>query len=133
MRISHFKAHVWLFADMFMAVKVFKVGIHGLIHWVSQYYGTQGITCNGVAPALIKHTDMLPGNPEELATRPLLEFGQLGLRCRIRLIYYGRDPDRCAGRAGGDCGDGSLDGQDWLCHEQSHSRRCWAISTIMDI
>ncbi len=26
MRISHFKAHVWLFADMFKAVKVFKVG-----------------------------------------------------------------------------------------------------------
>lgn len=44
-----------------------KSALHGLIHWLSQVYGPKGITVNGVAPALIRDTKMLPGNPEELA------------------------------------------------------------------
>lgn len=44
-----------------------KSALHGLIHWLSQNYGPKGIMVNGVAPALIKGTKMLPGNPEELA------------------------------------------------------------------
>ncbi len=44
-----------------------KSALHGLIHWLSQTYGPKGIMVNGVAPALITGTKMLPGNPEELA------------------------------------------------------------------
>ena len=43
-----------------------KSALHGLIHWLSQVYGPKGITVNGVAPALITGTAMLPGQPEEL-------------------------------------------------------------------
>lgn len=44
-----------------------KSALHGLIHWLSQYYAHKGITVNGVAPALIQDTAMLPGDPVELA------------------------------------------------------------------
>lgn len=44
-----------------------KSALHGLVHWLSQWYGPKGITVNGVAPALIQDTKMLPGDPGELA------------------------------------------------------------------
>lgn len=44
-----------------------KSALHGLIHWLSQAYCKKGITVNGVAPALIQDTKMLPGENAELA------------------------------------------------------------------
>lgn len=44
-----------------------KSALHGLVHWLSQWYGPKGITVNGVAPALIQDTKMLPGDSGELA------------------------------------------------------------------
>ena len=35
--------------------------------WLAGAYSKAGITVNGVAPALIQETAMLPGNNEELA------------------------------------------------------------------
>lgn len=46
--------------------QVFESALHGLIHWLSQTYCAKGITVNGVAPALIQDTAMLPGGSEEL-------------------------------------------------------------------
>jgi 3-oxoacyl-[acyl-carrier protein] reductase len=43
-----------------------KSALHGLIHWLSQFYAKKGITVNGIAPALIEGTAMLPGSNEEL-------------------------------------------------------------------
>ena len=43
----------------------------GLIHWLAGAYAKKGITVNGVAPALIEETKMLPGASAELsASRP---------------------------------------------------------------
>ena len=44
-----------------------KSALHGLIHWLAGAYAKKGITVNGVAPALIGETKMLPGGNEELA------------------------------------------------------------------
>ena len=44
-----------------------KSALHGLIHWLAGAYAKMGITVNGVAPALIGETKMLPGGDEELA------------------------------------------------------------------
>jgi 3-oxoacyl-[acyl-carrier protein] reductase len=44
-----------------------KSALHGLIHWLAGAYAQRGITVNGVAPALIRDTKMLPGSSEELA------------------------------------------------------------------
>jgi hypothetical protein len=44
-----------------------KSALHGLIHWLAGAYSKSGVTVNGVAPALIQDTTMLPGNNEELA------------------------------------------------------------------
>lgn len=46
-----------------------KSALHGLIHWLASMYAKKGITVNGVAPALIEQTKMLPGTTEELAKR----------------------------------------------------------------
>lgn len=53
-----------------------KSALHGLIHWLSQMYCKKGITVNGVAPALIEGTSMLPGGNEELAKK--IPLGRLG-------------------------------------------------------
>jgi 3-oxoacyl-[acyl-carrier protein] reductase len=52
-----------------------KAGLHGLMHSVAQQGAAHGVTANVVAPALIE-TDMLPGDPEQLAAR--LPVGRLG-------------------------------------------------------
>lgn len=44
-----------------------KSALHGLIHWLAMTYARKGVTVNGVAPALIEQTKMLPGTSEELA------------------------------------------------------------------
>jgi len=44
-----------------------KSALHGLVHWLASAYAKSGVTVNGVAPALIQDTTMLPGNNEELA------------------------------------------------------------------
>ncbi|KAL8796845.1 MAG: hypothetical protein Q9195_000928 [Heterodermia aff. obscurata] len=51
-----------------------KSALHGLIHWLSQVYGPKGVTVNGVAPALITGTTMLPGEPEDLKSSMFLPF-----------------------------------------------------------
>ncbi|KAE8443285.1 hypothetical protein EG329_002001 [Mollisiaceae sp. DMI_Dod_QoI] len=53
-----------------------KSALHGLIHWLAGAYAKTGVTVNGVAPALIQETTMLPGNNEELAKR--IPIGRLG-------------------------------------------------------
>lgn len=88
-----------------------KSALHGLIHWLSQAYGSKGITVNGVAPALIGGTKMLPGNPEELAKS---RWRCICIRFSWResdvasgfldwLMFLGRDSDWCAGDSGGGC------------------------------
>jgi 3-oxoacyl-[acyl-carrier protein] reductase len=44
-----------------------KSALHGLVHWLASTYAKSGVTVNGVAPALIRDTTMLPGTIEELA------------------------------------------------------------------
>jgi 3-oxoacyl-[acyl-carrier protein] reductase len=53
-----------------------KAGLNGLIHSLASRFAPDGITVNGLAPALIADTAMLPGRPEELARR--VPVGRLG-------------------------------------------------------
>ncbi|KAG0645175.1 ACP reductase [Hyphodiscus hymeniophilus] len=53
-----------------------KSALHGLIHWLAGAYSKSGITFNGVAPALIQETTMLPANNEDLAKK--IPIGRLG-------------------------------------------------------
>lgn len=53
-----------------------KAGLHGLIHFLAAQFAADGITVNGLAPALITDTAMLPGDPAELAKR--VPLGRLG-------------------------------------------------------
>ena len=53
-----------------------KAGLHGLIHFLAAQFAADGITVNGLAPALIADTAMLPGDPAELAER--VPLGRLG-------------------------------------------------------
>lgn len=63
MRISLKECRGWL---VDVQDRSSKSALHGLIHWLSQVYAPKGVTVNGVAPALITGTSMLPGQPEEL-------------------------------------------------------------------
>jgi 3-oxoacyl-[acyl-carrier protein] reductase len=45
-----------------------KSALHGLVHWLASTYAKKGITVNGVAPALITDTAMLPGTSETLSS-----------------------------------------------------------------
>jgi 3-oxoacyl-[acyl-carrier protein] reductase len=38
-----------------------------MVHWLANTYAKKGITVNGIAPALIQDTKMLPGSSEELS------------------------------------------------------------------
>ena len=53
-----------------------KAGLHGLIHSLAARFAADGITVNGLAPALITDTAMLPGEPADLARR--IPLGRLG-------------------------------------------------------
>ncbi|KAL9108451.1 MAG: hypothetical protein Q9227_006785 [Pyrenula ochraceoflavens] len=50
--------------------------MHGLIHWLAGAYAKTGVTVNGIAPALIEETKMLPGGGEELVNK--IPVGRLG-------------------------------------------------------
>jgi 3-oxoacyl-[acyl-carrier protein] reductase len=58
-----------------------KSAMHGLVHWLAGNVAKKGITVNGVAPALIEDTKMLPGGQGE---------GAGGLRARIPVGRLGR-------------------------------------------
>lgn len=53
-----------------------KAGLHGLMHFIAARVAGRGITVNTIAPALVAGTRMLPGAPEDLASR--LPVGRLG-------------------------------------------------------
>jgi 3-oxoacyl-[acyl-carrier protein] reductase len=53
-----------------------KAGLHGLIHFLASQFAADHINVNGLAPALIADTGMLPGEPVELARR--IPVGRLG-------------------------------------------------------
>lgn len=53
-----------------------KSAMHGLLHWISGRYCSSGITANGIAPALITETAILPGQPEQLKSK--IPVGRLG-------------------------------------------------------
>jgi 3-oxoacyl-[acyl-carrier protein] reductase len=43
-----------------------------MIHWLANTYASKGVTVNGIAPALIAQTKMLPGSNEELSKSRLI-------------------------------------------------------------
>ena len=45
-----------------------KSALHGFIHWLAGNVAKKSITVNGIAPALIEETAMLPGGTAELAS-----------------------------------------------------------------
>ena len=53
-----------------------KSALHGMIHFLAMKYAKNGITINGVAPALIEDTTMLPQGSDELRAR--VPVGRLG-------------------------------------------------------
>jgi 3-oxoacyl-[acyl-carrier protein] reductase len=53
-----------------------KAGLIGLTHHLASRVAEAGITVNAIAPALIEHTDMLPGDPGYLARA--IPVGRLG-------------------------------------------------------
>jgi 3-oxoacyl-[acyl-carrier protein] reductase len=53
-----------------------KAGLNGLTHFLASRYASSGVTVNGLAPALITETGMLPGDPEDL--RHQIPAGRLG-------------------------------------------------------
>ncbi|KAH7392434.1 3-oxoacyl-reductase [Phaeosphaeria sp. MPI-PUGE-AT-0046c] len=53
-----------------------KSALHGMVHWIANAYAKKGITANGIAPALIQDTKMLPGSTEELSQK--IPIGRLG-------------------------------------------------------
>jgi 3-oxoacyl-[acyl-carrier protein] reductase len=53
-----------------------KAGLHGLTHHLASRVAEAGITVNAIAPALIEHTDMLPGDPGYLAKA--IPVGRMG-------------------------------------------------------
>ena len=52
--------------------------MHGLIHWLAGNVAKKGITVNGVAPALIEGTKMLPGDNAEGGLKNRIPVGRLG-------------------------------------------------------
>jgi 3-oxoacyl-[acyl-carrier protein] reductase len=49
------------------AISSSKSALHGMVHWLANTYAKKGITVNGIAPALIQDTKMLPGSNDELS------------------------------------------------------------------
>jgi NAD(P)-dependent dehydrogenase (short-subunit alcohol dehydrogenase family) len=82
-----------------------------MIHWLATTYAKKGITVNGIAPALIEQTKMLPGSSEELAKSKVFP----SLKWCMETDTRDRDPCWKARYARRDCGDGGLDGEDRVC------------------
>jgi len=53
-----------------------KSALHGMIHFLAMKYAKNGVTFNGIAPALIEDTTMLPQGSDELRAR--IPVGRLG-------------------------------------------------------
>src|SRR5436305_2207775 len=53
-----------------------KAGLNAITHFIASRTAAEGITVNAIAPALIENTDMLPGDPGELAGH--IPVGRLG-------------------------------------------------------
>jgi 3-oxoacyl-[acyl-carrier protein] reductase len=53
-----------------------KAGLLGLMRYLASRLASSGVTVNAVAPALIEDTEMLPGDPGDLAKR--IPVGRLG-------------------------------------------------------
>ncbi len=58
-----------------------KAGLHGLMHFLASRVASDGVTVNTLAPALIQDTDMLPGDPGDLAER--IPVGRLGTPAEV--------------------------------------------------
>ena len=58
-----------------------KAGLHGLTHHLASRVARDGVTVNAIAPALIEQTNMLPGDPGQLAER--IPVGRLGTPAEI--------------------------------------------------
>jgi len=58
-----------------------KAGLHGLTHHLAARVARDGVTVNAIAPALIEQTNMLPGDPGQLADR--IPVGRLGMPAEI--------------------------------------------------
>jgi 3-oxoacyl-[acyl-carrier protein] reductase len=56
--------------------------LHGLVHWLAGAYAKKGITVNGVAPALIEETKLLPGASTELSASK--SYIVRGRSCRLK-------------------------------------------------
>lgn len=54
-----------------------KAGLHGLVHYFAGRTASAGITVNGIAPALIEETGMLPSAPDGGPPLPI-PVGRLG-------------------------------------------------------
>ncbi|OQV03228.1 hypothetical protein CLAIMM_08298 [Cladophialophora immunda] len=58
------------------ALCIVQIGPSRLVHWLAGAYAKTGVTINGVAPALIEETKMLPGGSAELSAK--IPIGRLG-------------------------------------------------------
>jgi NAD(P)-dependent dehydrogenase (short-subunit alcohol dehydrogenase family) len=62
-----------------------KAALHGLVHWLAAAYAKKGITVNGIAPALIEDTTMLPTGNDDLRQRTI---GLSALKCETYVDAY---------------------------------------------
>jgi 3-oxoacyl-[acyl-carrier protein] reductase len=58
-----------------------KAALHGLTHYLATRVAADGVTVNALAPALIEHTGMLPGDPGDLAK--MIPVGRLGIPAEV--------------------------------------------------
>lgn len=87
-----------------------------MVHWIANAYAKKGITVNGIAPALIQDTKMLPGNNEELSKSEC--YGNYS----DRNADASRNSDRSPRYSKRDRRHSSLDGQQRLRDQQDHCR-----------
>jgi 3-oxoacyl-[acyl-carrier protein] reductase len=64
-----------------------KAGLHGMLHFLAARVAGDGVTVNGIAPALIEETSMLPGDPGDLAAR--IPVGRLGKPAEVADLALG--------------------------------------------